>query len=518
MIPKKIEFRGNYWISAPNWERLLALLVVDALLIAVALNFSFLLRFGWPIPDEFILHHYKPLALVYFPIRLGCFWFFGLYNWSFRYASIHDMIRIISSVALGSFIFLLLRTVNFFEASLMILFNEAVMTTFFIGGIRLSGRVIQVLSHKHDPAGNRSILAGRYDQVELLLREFMRNLGQAHRAVAIVDSSGRRAGQKLHGVRVISPQEIPAVVQREGANTLILAGQVLGEDLRAITDLCRTHSLQFRRVPMLTGVEEGHQLTLKKVNPEDLLARQPFRFDTLLLKNQFHGRKILVTGAAGSIGAELCRQLAAFEPDRLILLDFNENELYLRERELEQVFPALHIVAEFCDLKNRPALAKSFARHKPDIIFHAAAHKHVPMMEKFPGDCVINNVGGFIHVSELAIEHGAERVIYISTDKAVQPTSVMGFTKRLGELLALAYARNQSATKFMGVRFGNVLGSNGSVIPIFLQQIEAGGPVTVTHPEMTRFFMTIPEAVQLVIQAGGLGGSGEIFVLDMGKP
>ncbi|MDZ4815091.1 MAG: nucleoside-diphosphate sugar epimerase/dehydratase [Verrucomicrobiota bacterium] len=519
MAEQEFTNRGGYWLPRfPNLDRVLLLLVIDALLIFASLNFCFLFRFAGAIPEVYLKQHYAPFLPLFFVTRLGLFGLFGLYNWSFRYASIHDILRVVYASAVGSLIFIVARQANWIEASRFILINEFCMTLILIGGLRFSGRIYQVFTQKAD-SDYRAILVGRHDQVEPVVRDFMRNPANHAIPLAIVDKNPRRQGRMIHGVKVILPEEIPQTVQKTKANLMIIVGNTLGDETRHIIDLCRTHALQFRRLPTISGIFRGDdgQLPLQKVNPEDLLAREPVHFDVASLKPELTGKRILITGACGSIGSELVRQLIRLEPEKLILLDIHESALYLQERELEQTSKIVPVKTEFCDLKNKKALDAVFRRHHPHIVFHAAAHKHVPMMERFPAEAVINNVGGFKHVAECSIENDVERVIYISTDKAVAPSSIMGFTKRAGELLALAYAQRKT-TKFLGVRFGNVLGSNGSVIPIFMKQIESGGPVTVTHPEMTRYFMTIKEAVQLVIQAGVLGQSAEIFVLDMGTP
>ncbi|MDL5050746.1 nucleoside-diphosphate sugar epimerase/dehydratase [Oscillatoria amoena NRMC-F 0135] len=425
--------------------------------------------------------------------------------------------RVAYAVGTGSLILYGLQFAGLFDVSRIILLNEAMLTLMMVGGIRFSGRIYHILSRRSRQKSTRAIIAGPYQQVDLYIRSLISNPEEESFAVAVVDLTGARVGQKLHGVRVINGAMIPSVISDGAANTLILVGNLTGEETRSLIDVCRAHAIAFRRAEVVSDRETGERVSLRDINPEDLLAREPVQLDIVMLKSRITGRKLLVTGAAGSIGSELARQIARLGPDTLVLLDYNENDLYLMEREFERTHPGLSVVTEFCDLKNPERVREVFQRHRPHIVFHAAAHKHVPILERYPAEAVLNNVTAFQILAETAIATDVERVIYISTDKAVDPVNNLGYSKRLGELLALAYAR-QARTKFLGVRFGNVLGSNGSVIRIFLGQIAQGGPVTVTHPEMTRFFMTIREAVQLVIQAGLMGSSGEIFVLDMGKP
>lgn len=519
MFSTAMIFRGRYWIPLiPNWQRVFLLVLIDAVLIFLALNFSFLVRLGFPIPEQYLNDFYINFLPFFFIVRLLCFLLFGLYSWSFRYASVHELMRVVYAVVSGTAIFYGLQFFGFFEVSRIVLLNEAMLSLVFIGGIRFSGRVFHILSRRSREKTTRAIIAGPYHQVDLFIRSLMANPGDETFALAVVDLTGRRVGQKLHGVPVIAGGAVSTMIAKQQANTLILVGDLTGVETRELIDVCRSQAIQFRRAMVMgSSRETDEMISLRDINPEDLLAREPVHLDIALLKGQIAGKKVVITGAAGSIGSELVRQVARLDPDVLVMLDYNENELYLMERELQQAFPAVSVVSEFCDMKSEPRLRGVFDRHKPHIIFHAAAHKHVPMLERYPVEAVMNNVWAFKLLADLAIEYGVDRVIYISTDKAVAPVNNLGYSKRLGELLALDYSR-QSKTKFLGVRFGNVLGSNGSVIHIFLKQIAQGGPVTVTHPEMTRYFMTIREAVQLVIQAGLLGSTGEIFVLDMGQP
>jgi FlaA1/EpsC-like NDP-sugar epimerase len=303
------------------------------------------------------------------------------------------------------------------------------------------------------------------------------------------------------------------------ARVLITIANARGANIRRITELCRDARLDTKIIPGIYEIvgEKVNLSRIREVAIEDLLGREPVQLDEHVIGEALCSRVVLVTGAGGSIGSELCRQVCRFGPQRVLLVERFENALFEIHRELTEAFPTLQIDPCIADVTDATRMAQLFANYRPDIVFHAAAHKHVPMMEWNPGEAIKNNIGGTRVVADLSDQHGVQRFVLISTDKAVNPTSVMGATKRVAEIYLQALS-SRSETKFVTVRFGNVLGSNGSVIPIFRSQIAKGGPVTVTHPDMKRFFMTIPEAAQLVLQAGAMGDGGEIFILDMGEP
>src|SRR5690606_4625761 len=327
---------------------------------------------------------------------------------------------------------------------------------------------------------------------------------------------------QLGGVRVLGRRDqVGELVRRYRVDQIIIAmPSVPQRVIQETINLCKDTGAQLKILPPLPALMVGHVRVqdVRDVQIEDLLRREPVKTDLSLISGYLRGRKVLVTGAGGSIGSELCRQVCALSPEQLIMVGHGENSIFEIQQELTQRFPDVLVTPVIADIRDRAKMDRIFRTYKPHVVFHAAAHKHVPLMEAYPDEAITNNVLGTRNVAEAAAAHGVERFVMVSTDKAVNPANVMGASKRLAELVVQSMQARGTGTRFVSVRFGNVLGSRGSVIPIFKKQIAAGGPVTVTHPEMRRYFMTIPEAVQLIIQAGAMGKGGEVFVLDMGEP
>jgi FlaA1/EpsC-like NDP-sugar epimerase len=393
-----------------------------------------------------------------------------------------------------------------------------------VGGLRVALRVYwRGLPPRR--AGTRPVLViGAGDAGERVVRELLHNPRLHYHAVGFLDDDPAKAGLCIHGVPVLGTvEDVRQIASEVGVGEAIIAVPSADRrSMRQIVDLCRQAGLSMKTVPGLGLLLAGtaQVLELREVRVEDLLRREPARLDVSLIRNSLRGRRVLVTGAGGSIGSEICRQVAVCEPAVLVLLDRSENALFEIYMELGESFPRLSKAAAMGDIKHIQKLQEVFARFRPEVVFHAAAYKHVPLMEENPEEAVLNNVVGTRRLAEVAIAHRTGVFVVISTDKAVNPGNVMGASKRAVEryVQSLAADPSHGETKLCAVRFGNVLGSSGSVVPIFRRQIEQGGPITITHPEMTRFFMTIPEAVQLVLRAATLAKGGEIFVLDMGEP
>ncbi len=399
------------------------------------------------------------------------------------------------------------------------------ISTGLLAALRMGYSRKEKLARVPDPQSStkqiRTLIVGAGDAGELILSEIrLRQVGLV-RVVGFVDDDERKQSLRIHGVRVLGRlDDIPEIAERCRVDEILITIPVAsGELMRRLLQLCTKTTARVKTLPgLISLVSDGNPLIpqLREIQLEDLLRREPVPVDLSGISGYLNGERVLITGGGGSIGSELARQIAKMNPERLILVGRGENSIYEIEQELRQTAKIAPDTA-IADVRDKDALAKIFGEFHPTVVFHTAAHKHVPLMEKYVSEAIKNNVLGTRNVAELSAKFGVKRFIQISTDKAVNPSSVMGATKRLCELVVCSLSRN-SDTRFSIVRFGNVLGSRGSLVPLLNAQIKRGGPVTVTHPDMTRYFMTIPEAVQLVMQAGALGGSGETFILDMGDP
>ena len=443
-----------------------------------------------------------------------------------RYVSLDDLLGISKATAVG--VLLATATVVAFELRSFprsIFLLDAALTVLTLAGLRVVVRVVRerALGGRWSPAPDavRTLVVGTGPTAEGLVRELSRNRDLKMNLIGLVAEDERVVGTRLSGARILgSFDDLPSIAAERDVQQVVIALEDQGgETMRRLVRLCSAADVKHRVLPPTDALLHGtvSLSSLREVDLRDLLGRPPVRLSNEQIARQVNTRTILVTGAGGSIGSELCRQVALFGPSRLVLVEQAENPLFHLERELAQGFPGIELVPIVADVYDSERLDAVMRAHEPAMVLHAAAHKHVPLMEANPSEAVKNNVIGTLNVIRAAQGAGVETCVLISTDKAVNPTSVMGASKRVAEMLLQALAVD-SGTKLAAVRFGNVLGSNGSVIPIFKQQIAEGGPVTVTHPEMRRYFMTIPEASQLVLQAATFANAGDIFVLDMGEP
>jgi FlaA1/EpsC-like NDP-sugar epimerase len=502
--------------------RWLISLLFHALIVTIGYWLAFLLRFEFPIETEDGLRYLITLPII-LALRLSAFAWFHLYERLWRYVSMKDILAILWSVTFSS-----LAAIPIIVGLIDRHFPWPIfpldwgICLLFVGGVRLAFRALhESVNYSTERAGRRALIIGAGDAGELLIREIGRNASLNYQVVGFVDDDSSKQKRRIHGVEVVGRvDQLPALSRKYDAQELLIAiPSATGTAMRRIIGACRASMLEFKTLPSLLELSEG-PFTLSKVrrvNIEDLLRREPVRIDHAEIEQFIFAKRVIVTGAGGSIGSDLCRQLARFRPENLILLDRAENSLFFAEMELREKYPDLVFRPVIGDVTDEGRINSIFREHKPHIVFHAAAHKHVPMMELNKSEAIKNNVRGTMVVAEASWRAGLESFVMISTDKAVRPTSIMGVTKRLAEM----YVQSLGArieTRFMTVRFGNVLGSEGSVIQVFQRQIEMGGPVRITHPSMKRYFMTIPEAAQLVLQAATQGKGGEIFVLDMGDP
>ncbi len=510
---------------------------MHAALFAAALFCAFGIYYNFRRFDAWFQPYFLPLMPAIVLIKLVVFWRMSLFRGTWRYVGIRDLISISIAALVGTFFFIvyffILANVTPFLESRRYQFPQSVFpldfgtTIAFICGSRLLVRLYHEEIRAAEDTGRRQcLILGAGDTGEALLREVLRMPTARYNVVGFLDDDLTKRGMQIHGVPVLgSIDETRAFVERFKIDELLLAMPGSGNKrIRQVVEKCQGMNVRFRTVPSMQSLIEGRVTVsqIRDVSIKDLLGREQVELDEAGIRDYLAGQRVLVTGAGGSIGSEICRQVMRFHPARLILLEQFENSLFEIDRELEAIAPEVDrkcCVGDICDARRIDAIMTA---EKPSVIFHAAAHKHVPMMEINIGEAIKNNVLGTKTVADAALRHGVSRFVMISTDKAVNPTSVMGCTKRIAEMyiqqLGTTGGTRTATTQFMTVRFGNVLGSSGSVVPIFARQIAAGGPVTVTDPRMTRYFMTIPEASQLVLQAGVLGKDGDIFLLDMGEP
>ena len=512
--------------------------LVHVVLFALALLLAFAIAYNFRNSDDWLRRLYLPLLPGVLVIKVVVFWAFGMYHGWWRYVSLQDLIRITLASYVGLFLFVAFFTIagyvlparypNLIDPLAYESFRQVIYgldwlcTIALVGGVRLAVRLYHE-EFRQLPGGRltRVLVIGAGNAGELALREIHRMPVEQYDVVGLLDDDPTKHGATMLGCRVLGgTDQIREMCERHGVDEVLLAMPTAPpRTVRKLVESLSGTNIRFRTLPAMADLIAGKVKVsqIRDVDINDLLGRAPAELDTAAISEYSQNKIVMITGAGGSIGSEMCRQVGKFHPARLVLVEQAENALFHIERELRALFPELEIKSYICDIYDKDRIEHVFSLERPSVVFHAAAHKHVPLMELNPSEAIKNNVFGTKHCADAAAKSGCQKFVMISTDKAVNPTSVMGCSKRVAEMYIQSIS-HPGGTQFVTVRFGNVLGSNGSVVPIFKDQIARGGPVTVTHPEMRRYFMTIPEAAQLVMQAAAIGKGGEIFLLDMGEP
>ena len=519
---------------------LLVILCGDILLFVLGLYIAHLLRFGMEVSSREWEMFFQVLPLV-IPIKLSLFYFCDLYRGMWRYTSLADLINIIkASVSSTLVIVFLLLFINRFQGlSRSVFIIDLLLTIILVSGFRVAVRLYfegtdkdcspgsfwkNILKRLREQDRKNLLIIGAGDCGEKIYREIRDNDQIQYRVVGFLDDHPSKIGKKIHGIPVLgSVDQLSQVANKCRPDEILIAvPSATPQQMRDIVEQCRQSRIEFKTVPSMAELIDGKVSvrSIREVDYRDLLGREEVRLDQKKIGAYLKDQCVMVTGAGGSIGSELCRQICRYRPANLILFEQAETLLYHIDLELRQDFPQVDIVPLLADVRDMNQVDRTFARYRPQTVFHAAAYKHVPMLESQPWTPVKNNILGTANLIQASKVYCTESFVFVSTDKAVRPTNVMGATKRVAEMLV----QNQNGgmcernPRFVSVRFGNVVGSAGSVVPLFKRQIEQGGPITITHPEVTRYFMMIPEACQLILQAGGMGRGGEIFILNMGQP
>ena len=494
----------------------------DVLMIPVAWYLAYWLRFNLgDIPDNSL-----QVATLMLPVVIVCQSFsyvvFGLYRGIWRFASLYDFIRIGKSVYVGA---LIATLVIFFITGMKLVPRSVIplyiiLLFFLLGGNRALYRSLKDRRMRAG-SGKRTLIIGGGESAQMLVRDMLQHSQGEYLPVGMIDDNPDKLNREIHGIKVQGVfEDIPDVVRKQDADLIVIAIPSLSsERMQRLVAICESANTSFKTLPKLGDLISG-QVTvnaIQEVSIEDLLGREKIELDLDMMRAGLSGKVIMVTGGGGSIGTELCRQIADFMPGKLIIYERSEFNLYRIQQELEKKYPQVNLVTVLGDVCDRQAVENILGQYRPDLIFHAAAYKHVPLLQAHPAQAVKNNIIGTRIVAEAAGKFHCDKFVFISTDKAVNPANILGATKRAGEIYCEGM-NTVSSTRFITARFGNVLGSDGSVVPLFREQIRAGGPLTVTHPEITRYFMTIREACQLILQASVVEQEGGIFVLDMGDP
>ncbi|MDY2937570.1 MAG: nucleoside-diphosphate sugar epimerase/dehydratase [Fusicatenibacter sp.] len=507
--------------------KILALMLLDSLTILVAMTASLWIRFDFSFIaiEPAFLESIADYLIINLAVTLTLNGIFHLYTSLWRFASINELRNIVCAVALSA----LLQEIGMYLLSLPVPrsypFMYALLLLILTGANRYSYRILHIVRYRYGAGRNqrpiRTMIVGAGAAGYMIVKE-MKTSKHLNRVIpCIIDDNPKKKKTYLCGIPVVGSRDyIPEAVEKYHIEEIVVAIPTLGgEEQKRLLNICQQTACRIKILPGIYQMvnEEVDVSMLRDVQIEDLLGRDPVQLDMSDVREHITGKVILVTGGGGSIGSEICRQVAMYHPGRLIILDIYENNAYDIQNELKEKFPELDLVVLIGSVRNERRIEAVFREYRPEVVYHAAAHKHVPLMEESPNEAIKNNVLGTYLVAKMADRYHARKMVLISTDKAVRPTNIMGASKRICELILQSFAQ-RSETVYSAVRFGNVLGSNGSVIPLFRKQIEHGGPVTVTHPDIIRYFMTIPEAVSLVLQCGASATGGEIFILDMGEP
>jgi FlaA1/EpsC-like NDP-sugar epimerase len=518
MLMRTIDFL--FQRNMPRW----VIFFIDMGICLFSLILAYLVRFNFSIPRVEILAFPLVFSLV-LGIRAISFYASKTYQGIVKYTSSKDSQRIFIVLSIGSAAFVLVNLIFYkfinrtFPIPFSIIIIDYMATTFLMISLRIMFKALYQELTNPNKEKRSVIIFGAGESGIITKRTLDRDAGTKYKVLGFIDDDKKKIGKKLEGVTIYSIDKLDELLNSNDVSNMIISVQNLSPSKKQqIVDICLNHNTKVLNVPPVSNWINGELSfkQIKKVQIEELLERDAIQLDIDIIINQLNNKTILVTGAAGSIGSEIVRQVIKFNPKKIILLDQAESPLYEMEMELHDKYKQQQYEIVMGDIRNKDRMENVFKTFAPSIVFHAAAYKHVPMMENNPSESIFTNVLGSKNLADLSVQYKVEKFVMVSTDKAVNPTNVMGASKRIAEIYTQSLNKN-STTKFITTRFGNVLGSNGSVIPRFRQQIETGGPITITHPDITRFFMTIPEACQLVLEAGAMGKGGEIFIFDMGE-
>ena len=501
--------------------RIIILMIVDAVIVAFSSIMPLALRFGIFTMDIAYLEPAIKCLPADIIITVGVLAAFKLYNRVWTYAGIDEMISVLKASFVIEALYVLYRLLMQVDMPRSFYIFNWVFLFILLAGSRVSVRLFRQFRKKYGKSsdGRRVMIIGAGSAASLLIKELQYGPGDS-RVICIIDDNPAKKGKYIHSIPIVGNRsDIPYMAKKYNIDEIKIAiPSASPMTIREILNVCQETDARLKRLPAIaSSLTSSLSQTVREVNYEDLLGREAVVIENPEFAEFVSGKTVMVTGGGGTIGSELCRQIVANGPGKLIIVDIYENGAYELQMELKRYYPDADVYVLIASVRDYDRMENIFKEYKPDVVYHAAAHKHVPLMEYSPNEAVKNNCKGTLNMTKLSDKYGVKRFVLISTDKAVRPTNVMGATKRICEMIVQTYDK-MSETEFVAVRFGNVLGSNGSVIPLFLKQIEAGGPVTLTHREITRFFMTVSEAVSLVLKAGLMAKGGEIFVLDMGQP